>query len=285
MNRSLFVTDLDGTLFNDDKTISERDFDTLARLRSKGVVVAVATGRSIYSFHKALAHIDLNKELLPVDYLLFSTGAGILDLKQDQIVRHLAIVRPDVEKICGFFGKAGCDYMIHKAIPDTHFFLYRSHGHENPDFHKRIGLYRSFATPLHADTLLYASATQVLAVVPHGISLDQVAEWKSVLTGYSVIHATSPLDHRSAWIEVFHPKASKSQAAAWLAARLQIPRTRVVAVGNDFNDQDLLEWAGQSFCVANTVPGLDTGILLPVSNNAHGVSRAAGMSGLLKAKS
>ncbi len=285
MNRSLFVTDLDGTLFNDDRAISERDLDTLARLRSKGVVVAVATGRSIYSFHKALAHIDLEKELLPVDYLLFSTGAGILDLKQDRIVRHLAIFQPDVKKICTCFGKAGFDYMVHKAIPETHFFLYRSHGNENPDFHKRISLYQSFATPLQADTLLYASATQVLAIVPHGLSLDQVAEWKSVLAGYSVIHATSPLDHRSAWIEVFHPKASKSQAAAWLAARFQIPRTRVVAVGNDFNDQDLLEWAGQSFCVANTVPGMNTGILLSVSNNAHGVSRAAGMSGLLKAKS
>ncbi|MEE4363657.1 MAG: HAD family hydrolase [Desulfotignum sp.] len=281
MNRSLFVTDLDGTLFNDDRAISERDLDTLARLRSKGVVVAVATGRSIYSFHKALAHMDLEKERLPVDYLLFSTGAGILDLKQDRIVRHLAILRPDVEKICTCFGEAGCDYMVHKAIPETHFFLYRSHGHENPDFHKRIGLYQSFATPLQADTLLYASATQVLAIVPHGLSPDQVTEWKSVLAGYSVIHATSPLDHRSAWIEVFHPKASKSQAAAWLAARFQIPRTRVVAVGNDFNDQDLLEWAGQSFCVANTVPGMNTGFLLPVSNNADGVTQAAAMSGLL----
>ena len=281
MNRSLFVTDLDGTLFNDARTISQRDLDTLARLRSKGVVVAVATGRSIYSFCKALAHTDLEKDLLPVDYLLFSTGAGILDLKQDQIVRHLAIFRPDVEKICACFAQAGCDYMVHKAIPETHFFLYRSHGHENPDFYKRIGLYRSFATPLQADTLLYASATQVLAVVPHGLSLDQVAEWRSVLAGYSVIHATSPLDHRSAWIEVFHHKASKSQAAAWLAAKFRIPRTRVVAVGNDFNDQDLLEWAGQSFCVANTVPGLDTGILLPVSNNADGVTQAAAMSGLL----
>ena len=282
MNRSLFVTDLDGTLFNDERAISERDLDTLARLRSKGVTVAVATGRSLYSFHKALGHIDLNKDLLPVDYLLFSTGAGILDIKQDRIVRKLAILRSDVETICACFGRAGCDYMVHKAIPDTHFFLYRSHGHENPDFFKRIDLYQPFASPLQADTLLYASATQVLAVVPYGISLDQVVEWKSVLAGYSVIHATSPLDHRSAWIEVFHPKASKSQAAAWLAAKLQIPRTRVAAVGNDYNDQDLLEWAGKGFCVANTVPGLDTGIRMPVSNNKDGVTRAAAMAGLLE---
>lgn len=281
MNRSLFVTDLDGTLFNDAKTISARDMNTLVRLRSKGVVVAVATGRSIYSFYKALGHIDLKKELLPVDYLLFSTGAGILDLKQEEIVRKLAISKPDVEAICACFGRAGYDYMVHKAIPDTHFFLYKSHGHANPDFHKRIDLYQPFASPMQAGTMLYASATQVLAVVPHGVSPDQIVAWKSLLAGFSVIHATSPLDHRSAWIEVFHHKVSKSQAAAWLAGVLQIPRNRVVAVGNDFNDQDLLEWAGQGFCVANTVPGLDTGIRMPVSNNADAVTRAAFMSGLL----
>ncbi len=285
MNRSLFVTDLDGTLFNDDKTISERDLDTLARLRSRGVVVAIATGRSLYSFQKALAAMNLEKDLLPVDYLLFSTGAGILDIKQNKILRNSAISRRDVLKITTCFDQAGFDYMVHKAIPDTHFFFYKSRGHENPDFYKRIDLYRSFASPLHPESEVYASATQVLAVVPRGLVSGQLAELKSALAGYSVIHATSPLDHRSAWIEVFHPKASKSQAAAWLAARFQIPRTRVVAVGNDFNDQDLLKWAGQSFCVANTVPGLDTGVLMPVSNNAHGVSRAAGMSGLLTANS
>jgi HAD superfamily hydrolase (TIGR01484 family) len=281
MNRHLFITDLDGTLFNDDKAISARDLETLTRLRCKGIVVAIATGRSIHSFQNALTRINLEKHLVPVDYLLFSTGAGILCMKQDRIIRNLAIFRHDVVKISTYFNRINMDYMVHKAIPETVYFLYKSHGQENPDFHKRIHLYRSFASPLHHDSLLYEAATQVLAVVPRKLTPGRVAEMRSDLAGYSVIHATSPLDHQSAWIEVFHHQASKSQAAAWLACRLKIPQARVVAVGNDFNDQDLLEWSGQSFCVANAVPGLDTGILMPVSNNAHGVTRAAAMSGLL----
>ncbi|HKK00392.1 MAG TPA: HAD-IIB family hydrolase [Desulfotignum sp.] len=285
MNRHLFITDLDGTLLNDDKDISGTDLETLVRLQSRGVVVAIATGRSLYSFQKALAAKKLEKDMLPVDYLLFSTGAGILDLKQNKILRNSAISRPDVIKITTCFDRAGFDYMVHKAIPDTHFFFYKSQGHENPDFNKRIDLYQSFASPLHTESEVYASATQVLAVVPQGLVPGQLAELKSALAGYSVIQATSPLDHRSVWIEVFHHQTSKSQAAAWLASELKIPRTRVVAVGNDYNDQDMLEWAGQSFCVANAASDLGTGVLMPVSNNAHGVSRAAGMSGLLKAKS
>lgn len=280
-DRHLFITDLDGTLFNDDRAVSFRDMETLSRLQAKGVVVAIATGRSLFSFQRALAQIQMDPGLLPVDYLIFSTGAGIKMHKESQIIRHLAISRPDVIRIAACFDRQRFDYMVHKAIPDTHFFLYRSQGRDNPDFYHRISLYQPFATPLDPDTPLYESATQVLAVVPRGISSEQVAQIKAELVGYSVVHATSPLDHQSAWIEVFHPRASKSRAAAWLAAGLMIPRTRVTAVGNDHNDQDLLAWAGQGFCVANAASGFDTGIRMPVSNNDHGVTRAAVLSGLL----
>lgn len=280
-DRHLFVTDFDGTLLNDDKAISSRDLETLARLQDKGTVVAIATGRSLYSFQKALAQIQMDTPLFPMDYLLFSTGAGILGIKANKIIRHLSISRPDVTRITACFDRYRFDYMVHKAIPDTHFFVYKSHGHNNPDFKKRICLYQAFAMPMDNGTRMYESATQVLAVVPQGLAAEQAAAVRSDLSCYSVVHATSPLDHQSAWIEVFHPQVSKSRAAAWLAAGLEIPRTRVVAVGNDYNDQDLLEWSGQSFCVANAVPGLDTGIRIPVSNNDHGVTRAAAMSGLL----
>ena len=50
---------------------------------------------------------------------------------------------------------------------------------------------------------------------------------------------------------MFSREVSKSPAAAWLAARHGIPRGGVCAVGNDYNDRDLLEWAGASYVVAN----------------------------------
>jgi hydroxymethylpyrimidine pyrophosphatase-like HAD family hydrolase len=284
-DRHLFVIDFDGTLLNDDRAVSFCDMETLARLRDKGVVVAIATGRSLYSFQRALAQIRIAPSVLPVDYLIFSTGAGIQQISRNQLLRHLAISRPDVIRITACFERRQLDYMVHKAIPDTHFFLYRSHGRDNPDFFHRISLYAPFAAPLDPDTPLYGAATQVLAVVPRkgraGQQAELVAQIRAELAGYSVVHATSPLDHRSGWIEVFHHRASKSRAAAWLAAQLNILRSRVTAVGNDYNDLDLLEWAGQGFWVANAPPEIDTGVRMPVSNNDSGVTRAAVLSGLL----
>jgi Cof subfamily protein (haloacid dehalogenase superfamily) len=280
--RHLFVTDLDGTLLNDERTVSEEDLETLHRLREKGDVVAAATGRSLYSFERALAHMETEIGPLPLDFLIFSTGAGIQAFTSKEILRHRSIARPDLMRITAWFERNSLDYMVHKAIPDTHHFLFRSHGRDNPDFFQRISLYQPFAVPMTPDTPVFEFATQVLAIMPPAVSLAQVDWIQKELSDFSVVHATSPLDHRSAWIEVFHPRVSKSIAAAWLARHLSIPVSRVVAVGNDYNDQDLLAWAGQAFWVANAAPALKSGIRLTASNNHSGVTLAARQAGLLR---
>ena len=171
--------------------------------------------------------------------------------------------------------------MVHRAIPDTPYFLYSSHGRENPDFFRRIELYKDFASPLHNGTPMFESATQVLAVVPGRLPASMVDDIKASLAGYSVIHATSPLDHASSWIEVFNEKVSKSQSAAWLASRLNIDREQVISVGNDYNDQDLLEWSGRGYLVANGAHDLNSCFRMDQSNNQDGVTLAAGLAGLL----
>lgn len=281
MAKTLFVTDFDGTLLTDEKTIAEQDLDTLFQLRKKHIVVAIATGRSLYSFQRALKQIGLGGTPLPVDYLIFSTGAGIMDLSQDCMIQSHAISTGDIRKICTYLDGRQWDYMVHRAIPDTRYFVYKSHGRDNPDFQKRIQLYQAFSTPLNNGQALFAWATQVLAIVPGGLSMDRFATVQGDLCDYSVVHATSPLDQCSSWIEVFHPQASKSLAAAWLAKRLDICREHVISVGNDYNDQDLLAWSGKGYLTANGVKALKPYFKKVPSNNHCGVSAAARLSHLL----
>ena len=71
----MVITDLDGTLANPEQKISQADLDTLKRLGEMDIIRVIATGRSLYS---AIKILDKN---LPIDYLLFSSGAGILSWK------------------------------------------------------------------------------------------------------------------------------------------------------------------------------------------------------------
>jgi len=281
MKKSLFITDFDGTLLTDEKSIAREDLATLSRLRQNNTITAIATGRSLYSFQRALEQINLAENELPVDYLIFSTGAGIIAFQEGLLIRSHAIIARDIRKIMACFDSNKWDYMVHKAIPDTRYFLYKSHGKENSDFQKRIQLYRAFCAPLNNGRALYSSATQVLAIIPGKVSPSRLAAIRADLVDYSVIPATSPLDHCSSWIEVFNKQVSKSMAASWLASTLDIQQSDVISVGNDYNDQDLLEWSGKGYLVANAAQDLKPYFKTVSSNNHCGVSQAAQESDLL----
>ncbi len=70
--RGMVVTDLDGTLLQTRRKVSNADIDTLEKLQQRGIIRVVATGRSFYSVSSVL------KSGFPIDYLIFSSGAGII---------------------------------------------------------------------------------------------------------------------------------------------------------------------------------------------------------------
>ena len=76
-------------------------------------------------------------------------------------------------------------------------------------------------------------------------------------------------------IEIFAPEVSKSGAAAWLAASCGIAREEVCAVGNDYNDEDLLSWAGRAYVVGNAPPALRSRFVTVADNDHGGVAEAA----------
>ncbi len=277
-HRGLFVVDLDGTLLTSDKQIAPVDLLALTRLREMGILIAIATGRSNYSFNllmEKFGQSDSNS-LLPIDYVIFSTGAGIMDFPENKILQSFSLSPEDVRCTADYLETCGLDYMIHSPVPDTSYFLYRHNGSSNPDFHRRLKMYRDFATLLSAEALeTFGGATEVLCIVPDDRGHDVAARITGALKQCSVIKATSPLDDKSIWIEIFAPTVSKSQAVRWLANSVGVPRSRVCAVGNDYNDEDLLHWAGLSFIVANGPPSLKALFQSVASNDNGGVSEAA----------
>ena len=57
---TLYVTDLDGTLLKNDKTLSKRSVKTLNRLIKSGAAVTYATARSFTSASPLINSIDFN---------------------------------------------------------------------------------------------------------------------------------------------------------------------------------------------------------------------------------
>jgi len=264
----LFVCDFDGTLLRSDRSFSDDDLDALIRLGELGVIRAVATGRSIFSINT----VSISE--LPVDFILFSSGAGIVRHPGGTIIRKVSLQSREVSRAIKVLQANNLDFMVHQPIPDNHIFSYFESTSGNADFKKRIELYSLFAKPLVTAGDGFGRATQLLAILPPSDSRPIIATLQKALPGFNIIQTTSPLDGQSTWIELFPATVSKSLTAAWLSTAYGLNAERALSVGNDYNDLDLLEWAGCSFVVANAPDDLKSRFPVVASNNENGVAEA-----------
>ena len=100
------------------------------------------------------------------------------------------------------------------------------------------------------------------------------AEVVSAFPGFQVLRSTSPLDGASTWIEIFPLGVNKAAAAAWLWQRGSAPPLSSMAIGNDYNDLALLDWADASFVVGNAPAELRARYATVSSNEDAGFSEA-----------
>jgi len=265
----LFIMDFDGTLLRSDRTVASKDLDALRQLGETGIIRAIATGRSLFSFN------NVTIPDLPVDFVIFSMGAGVLQYNDRQIVRKASLEPLEVERATEVLKTYRLDFMVHRTIPDNHMFAYYRSSHENEDFDRRLELYRPHAEILIETSNGFGPATQLLAVVPSRNGTAALEAIRSDLRDFNVIQTTSPLDGKSTWIEIFPTSVSKSQTAAWLAGKLLIEKEQTVSIGNDYNDLDLLEWTDSSYVVDNAPTDLKSRFTIVASNNNGGVAEAA----------
>ena len=265
----LVVTDLDGTLLDSASRLGGASRRALEALGRNGTVRAVATGRSLYSARTVMP-ADF-----PVDYLVFSSGAGVVSSWVDGRLLRSRTMAPDV--VSGLVARLrtlALDFMVHHAAPDTHcFHFFRSSDGGNTDFERRIERYARFSQRLGDGVPKGVDVSQLLVVEPPGSAscLDLLArEFEDV----HVVRTTSPLDHASTWIELFPIGVSKAHAADWIRTRHGIGRARTIAVGNDYNDLDMLEWADRACVVSNAPASMRARFEVVRSNDEGGFTDA-----------
>ncbi len=238
----MVLVDLDGTLLNSSKKIGNEDWKTLEKLGSEDIIRVFATGRTLYS-----ALTVLNKST-PFDYLVFSSGAGIVNWANNEIMYKTALNVKQIIEIELILRSLEVNYSIQQAIPENHKYYYYKVKKTNTDFEWRNDIYKDFSIALNSAYPL-KQATQFLVILENETDFEFV---KNKIPNLKVIRATSPIDEKSIWLEIFPENVSKASGGKYLCKVLNISEQDTVGIGNDYNDIDLLEWTNQSFAVANS---------------------------------
>lgn len=240
------ITDLDGTILPSGGEISPASYHSLEQLGKSGIVRVVATGRTLFAARKFLS------DDFPIDYLVFSSGAGTVNWQTKEIVEAHHLSPEETRDIADYLWNYNINFTIQREIPDNHYFYYTDMYPAHSDYRRRIEKFREFGTLIRESKDIRSGSTQFIMILP-GNRLSLVERVRRELPRHSVIRSTSPLDKQAIWLEIYPSRINKGTTCQRLFETLGISSRECAGIGNDYNDVDFLEICGEA-CVVDNAP-------------------------------
>ena len=138
--------------------------------------------------------------------------------------------------------------MVLHETPENHKFDTFIFDKPHPDVLRRHSFYEGCYKVRSYQEKISRESCQLIGIVDENENLFEEIKEKS--RGLKVIRSTSPLDKKSMWIEIYPGDVSKGKAVHQMLDVLNVNKEMTAAIGNDFNDIEMLEEAGMSFVVA-----------------------------------
>ena len=254
----LIGIDVDGTLLDSDGRMPEANRDAIHEAVARGIHVSLVTGRS-FPFARPVADV-----LPPTLSLIVSNGAVERAMDGATLARRLLDRRVALSILAATRGRRDCAAVIFDRDAERQV-VFESMDWNHPGRKAYWARNRSLiAQCVPLEEALDEDPIQVMfnggvgemrelsealrsGEVPGGARL-QADDYAVSLTEY--VHRDFSL------IDITAPTATKGRALAWRAERLGLAPAQVMAVGDNFNDVEMLEYAGVPVVMANAVEGL-----------------------------
>ena len=265
----MVVTDLDGTLLQSDQSISPTDKETLERLGNIGVCRVAATGRNLFKVRQVL---NVNS---PFDYVIVSSGAGIMDWKSQQLIRAMSIPAFTTGEIIHFLISENQNFKVSHELPDNHNFAWWE-SYDCPELKRYVEYHKNFGDAVKVDPEKSFISSQLLLFYPRESDHFEIFKEKILLAfpELSVIRTTSPLNPDYTWMEIFPNGVSKAHGIEDICRITGIDRENTLGIGNDFNDLEMLDFTHLSYVVDNAPEELKIKYLISLAHYEDGFSHA-----------
>jgi Cof subfamily protein (haloacid dehalogenase superfamily) len=266
----LIALDIDGTLLNSKAEVPDANRRAIEAAVARGIEVALVTGRR-FDFALPVA------EQIPCSLtMIVNNGALVRSKDGTTHVRHLLPKATALDVLRGMpdhrrgaavvFDRPRANQVIYEQIdwndPRRRPYLLR-----NRDFIAEV-------CPL--EECLTEDPIQVM----YTGTVKSIRAAEIALRGHancaSFALATTHYERFDfAMLDVIHPRCSKGAALAEWTAQRGLSRDEVMAIGDNFNDLEMLEFAGLPIVMANSVPELkNLGWRETLTNDQGGVAAA-----------
>jgi Cof subfamily protein (haloacid dehalogenase superfamily) len=262
--------DVDGTLLNSRGQLPAENLAAIQDAVAAGIHIAIVTGRSFFFALPAVAELPDPLTLVVHNGAIVRRRDGETLMRRlmarDAALAVLAATQEWRDAAVVIFDRPLAGQMVYDRLDWSH--PNRSRFRErNREIIEQV------------ESLEGAITEDPIQVAYNG----EVRSMRALMARLSTHHLCATLavslteyEHRDfSLIDVCAPATTKGTGLAALAAHLGIDRTEVMAVGDNFNDRDMLEWAGVGVVMGNAAPGLhEAGFARTATNDEAGLARA-----------
>ena len=264
--KTLYVTDLDGTLLNSNTQVSEYSINTINRLVEQGMLFTYATARSLVS--ASVVTKGLSAQIPVIVY----NGARVVRPEDGEILCSVNFTKDQIEKVvCCLRGQKvfplvysdidGCE-KVSWAVNHENTGIQNYLNHRKKD--KRL-------RPLSKEKDLYNGDIFYFTCIGTKEEMQPIYDCFKTDNNYTCT-LQQELYRDEYWCEIMPRRATKAMAVTELKKLWKCDY--IVSFGDAINDIPMFQVSDESYAVANAVEELKaiaTGVI--ESNNKDGVAR------------
>ena len=266
----LLALDIDGTLLNSQFTISKEDLSALRRAREAGIEIVLVTGRR-HDFALPIAQ-QLGFDL----WLISSNGAITRSLAGQTFYRDL-LPSETCRALCGAmldfrgntvltFDREGKGAIVLERLNDLENSIRR--------WLEKNMQFIEFVIPI--EDALVTDPVQAMFCGPIGRMHEALAALQAchLIEQITVLRTEYPARDLSI-VDILNQECSKGHALERWASHRGIPKEQVMAVGDNYNDIEMLAFAGYPVIMGNASEDLRSrGWKVTLTNDQNGVAAA-----------
>lgn len=270
MGIQLIAIDVDGTLLDSRWQLPETNRNAIVAAVERGIEVALVTGRR-FDFALPIA------ELIPCALTMIVNNGALVKSKDGTThLRHLLpreVAREVLQATPAF--RAGAAVVFDRPRENQVVMEYMDW--DDPGrrsyFERNLG-FLAQVSPLEES--LTEDPIQVMFSGPVDRLREAAAVLRSLESASRFALAVTEYESRNfALVDVLAPGVSKGVSLAEWAEQRGYPRAAVMAIGDNLNDREMLEFAGLPVVMGNSVPELqELGWHVTLTNDQSGVAAA-----------
>jgi len=239
----LIALDIDGTIIGDDQAIARRTIEAVRRAMDHDVAVSLVTGRMVSSAMRFATELGLTGPIVGYQGGLIRAMPMPDTRRLGKLLLHTPLPAEAARGILAWTRARGLDPHVNHLER----FVLRADDPRADDYSAFMGAKAELVPDLFE--AIDHPVTKILAVGEPPVPVELAPLARAEFAGRADVTISHPR-----FLEFVAPGVSKGRAVRFLARRLHIPLGAVLAIGDQWNDLEMLAEVGHGTAMPSAPP-------------------------------